>query len=170
MIMAKFILRSWLLLALTLTYSGTALASTVFTSISGQRLSTNKIEAIDVSNIKEVTVIFFWASWCDFCKAFSRDLSRVAAAYPELKLIGMSTDAKIEDALKGAAYYRFIKRHYWVPKPAGSGFFPSIIPYYVIVSKDGKIDSVYEGNKPDKVEYFQKRVRYLIRGDVNEEQ
>lgn len=143
------------------------LAQNVFRSeMSVEKFNTIKIEKI--SAFKKITkprVYFFWASWCEYCKEFGKFIDTFSNK-ENFEFIAIDTDIEKEAGRNALGWYLFTKNHYWLTKDIEVER-KGILPLVVIIGRDRKIDTIYEGSQSDKLAYFRKRLNYLNQNKVN---
>lgn len=112
----------------------------------------------------QFNIVVFAASWCEFCDQLFKEMKPISQSYNDkIRFIIVWLDKNKEDAIKKMSKAGFTKRHFWV-----SGEDPEILkkiqtlPFYFILNKKKQIDTVYEGTKEDKLDYFKKRIRELV--------
>ena len=100
----------------------------------------------------KVSVVNFWASWCQPCREEMPDLSAVYDKYADRGLVVLGIS--VEDHEKMAAYSNKIKVSY--PLLAGDmegsdmsdnlGNYQGVLPYTVIIDASGKIVKSFSGS------------------------
>lgn len=117
----------------------------------------------------EVRVLFFWASWCGFCQEFGSVLESYAKR-PGVKIYSLGVDdEKDKSYAANLAKYRNLKNAAWISPEVKKKMGLKTIPLVVLIDKDGRIDTVYEGSQADKLNYFAKRLRTLLGDGTVEE-
>ena len=111
----------------------------------------------------KITIVFFWASWCQYCKELGTSLSRIEKGNSGLfRMVGIATDIKKQDSVGPSKnYFRFIMEQYWINQQTTLNLNISRLPTVAIIDKDGRIDTIYEGSESDKINYLKKRLFYL---------
>lgn len=96
----------------------------------------------------KVTVLDFWATWCNPCLKAMPRLDRLARAHPDIAVIAIN----IDDA--GEAWSIFQESKYAMTLVAGDqqtsdryGVGP--IPHTVVIDREGNVRRVYRGNAAD---------------------
>lgn len=124
-------------------------------------LENGKSETYEFKKSSKPTVLYFWASWCLYCKDILPFLN--PSVLKEFDFLPISFDV---DRLKALKYAKnnltefknvYLINDFEKYKPLVTTF-----PTTVIVNRNGDIDTVYEGSQIDKYHYFEKRMRYLI--------
>ena len=126
-------------------------------------LATAKVEQLSGQDIKSVTVVFFWASWCNFCKEFAREMSSLPRGFRKsVAWIAINADADRNAGLQALAPYGFSQRYLWMSADEASQV-PELskLPLVYIISAQGKVDTIYQGANRDKMNYFKKRLQFL---------
>jgi thiol-disulfide isomerase/thioredoxin len=104
-------------------------------------------EHLDISTYRgQPVVIFFWATWCDPCRAEQPELNALAARYPGVHFIG---DDVNDEAVSARTYVADLK----VPFPSvfdksgvnPGAFLVPAIPTTIVVNGTGKIVGRYVG-------------------------
>lgn len=104
-------------------------------------------EHLDISTYRgRPVVIFFWATWCDPCRAEQPELNALAARYPGVHFIG---DDVNDEAVSARTYVADLK----VPFPSvfdksdenPGAFLVPAIPTTIVVNGAGKIVGRYVG-------------------------
>lgn len=104
-------------------------------------------EHLDISTYTgQPVVIFFWAAWCDPCRAEQPELNALAARYPGVHFIG---DDVNDEAVSARTYVADLK----VPFPSvfdrsdvnPGAFLVPAIPTTIVVNSAGKIVGRYVG-------------------------
>jgi thiol-disulfide isomerase/thioredoxin len=152
-------------------FAKSTFASTLVpTEIKVQPISKAHIQTLKLTGGNKVKVIFFWASWCDFCKEFAKNVRpSVRALDSQIETIGINTDeTKDKVTIETLLPYRFLSSQFWLLNSKETRAFLGKIPLVVITDKNGKIDTIYEGSEADKVAYFQKRLKFLTGSDLTE--
>ncbi|MBC7420973.1 MAG: TlpA family protein disulfide reductase [Bdellovibrio sp.] len=130
-----------------------------------QNIHNNKTRDIDLKKTDKVTLLFYWASWCERCKEALPLITSLQSS-SKLKVFGISVDEDKKNAVTAAKNdYRTILRQYWTGKKTLDDLKIEQIPLIILIKKDGRIDTVYEGSQADKMAYLSKRIRYLTSGE-----
>ena len=138
-------------------------ASAFPNKIEVQKLKDTKSHTFLLNEFKQTTALFFWASWCTYCKEVLPELDRMQKINPNLRVIGISVDENKKDAVRAnLKEYGVILRQYWVGPKFLEELKIKTIPLVVLIDKSGNIDTIYEGSKADKIHYLKKRVSLLI--------
>lgn len=104
-------------------------------------------EHLDISTYRgHPVVIFFWATWCDPCRAEQPELNALAARYPSVHFVG--DDVK-DEVVSARAYVADLK----VPFPSvfdqsyvnARAFQVPAIPTTIVVNSEGQIVGRYLG-------------------------
>jgi thiol-disulfide isomerase/thioredoxin len=110
-------------------------------------------------------IAFFWASWCESCAQWSDTIRRVGQK-PGMRLITFATDeAADKNKIAPALHSKFgleIKNAYWISETERKRLKVEVVPVVVLIDRNGKVDTIYEGAQRDKMEYFEKRLRTLL--------
>lgn len=119
--------------------------------------------AFDWRSIKNPTIVLFWASWCPHCKTAAPVVERQGKKFSgRIDIVGVSVDEdRVQAQVAFGGTYSPFKPGYWIGSQLPKGRLPRL-PMIAIVKPGGQIDTVYEGAQGDKMEYFRKRVRYLM--------
>ena len=124
-------------------------------------------------NIKQGSapkIIFFWASWCVFCKDYTKVLVKYLPQFKTkgISLIGLSVDDVKKDGSKAskAAYSQF-ETNYWLPEASKKQLSLEVLPVMVLIDRNGHVDTIYIGSQGDKLNYFEKRLKMILA--VNDE-
>lgn len=129
-------------------------------SYSLEELYTTKNISFSIKEIKKPTIIFFWASWCKYCKQVLPQITE--DILKKYEIVSISCDENKKDAIKAnEREYGGMKPVYWMDKKNNPGKFIEFYPTLYIVLPGGKIDTVYEGSQSDKMGYFFNRLKYL---------
>ncbi len=125
--------------------------------------SKKKIISIYGKPTSKITIVFFWASWCQYCKELGTDLSQIEKSNKGLfRMVGIATDVKKNDSVGPSKnYFRFITEQFWISQKTAGKLNISRLPTVAIVDKTGNIDTIYEGSESDKINYLKKRLFYL---------
>ncbi len=127
-----------------------------------QKMESPTAHTLQLDQFKKPTLLFFWASWCNYCQEVLPELVKIQKANPKLRIIGISVDENKKDAVFAKANkYNAITRQYWVGPKLLEDLKIKTIPLVVLINKNGIIDTIYEGSKPDKIHYLKKRVSLL---------
>jgi len=105
----------------------------------------------------KITVLDFWATWCKPCLAAMPRLEQLARAHPDVAVLAINTDDP------AAARALFDSRGYTMTLLADDGaisdrYGVSVLPYTVIVDRDGAVREVLRGAGAD-VEALVERLR-----------
>lgn len=115
------------------------------------------------SQVKKPTVYFFWASWCPYCKEFARAAgSLIQGKSSKLNLVMINTDEDVSKGIAALPSYRFTERQYYLISSNETAKSVTVLPLIILVDKNGKRDTIYEGSQSDKIGYFKKRVAALL--------
>jgi thiol-disulfide isomerase/thioredoxin len=112
---------------------------------------------------EKVRVVFFWASWCKYCKELAREIDSINKTNGDLfEIVGISVDEKKRVAQRMArTTFRNFKNMYWLSPKGAKKMNISKLPLVLIVDKNGLIDTIYEGSETDKITYLKKRLSSL---------
>ncbi|MCP4246236.1 MAG: DUF1573 domain-containing protein, partial [bacterium] len=145
-----------------------------FTTVAGKPLATGEASG-------QVTVLDFYASWCGFCKrqiptvnelyerkyADNPDVRFVAVSADQLKSAGATgkrakTDAEITATFKktGATFERTLDPDGQVKSKFLVGSFPTLM----VLGKNGTVEAVHFGAKPDLPTMLEKEIDLLLAG------
>lgn len=122
---------------------------------------------LDTSKLKgKIQVFFFWATWCQFCKARMPHLEEIRSAYPrEVEVHLVNVD---DDRAKAAKY---LKDNPSVP----SSLFDRgldiktrasirAIPYTLILDREGTVVYIQEGDRANEISILKRKVERLVSG------
>jgi thiol-disulfide isomerase/thioredoxin len=124
-------------------------------------LSTLKTLLWTPKSVVKPTIVFFWTSWCTYCKEALSHLSESMISH--FDVVSISCDEDIKKAFKaGNSEFKAYRPLYWLDKKENSDQFVSSYPTLLIVMPGGRIDTIYEGSQGDKMSYFTNRLRYLM--------
>jgi thiol-disulfide isomerase/thioredoxin len=86
-------------------------------------------------------VVDFWATWCPPCIAALPRLNAMATANPQLRLVSVSGDDSPKTVQKWLQRKPHPGVHLWIGPPGrvSSEWLNSAYPFYVVVSRDGRI-------------------------------
>jgi thiol-disulfide isomerase/thioredoxin len=125
-----------------------------------------KSEDFSTSSFKgKVTVLFFWATWCQFCKARMPALPQIEAAFGkgqvQTMLLNMDTDLELAK--------KYLKEH---PKVASSLFDRDLrikkmasvraIPYSLVIDQQGIVRFIQEGDRANEISILLRKVQKLV--------
>lgn len=126
-----------------------------------QDMASFKQSTWKLKDITRPTIVFFWASWCQYCRQVLPQLR--GEALKKFDLISISCDEDRKLAIKAnQKEYRGFKPAYWLDKKLNTASFVGMYPTLMIVKPGGVIDTIYEGSQSDKMHYFFSRLRYLM--------
>jgi thiol-disulfide isomerase/thioredoxin len=116
---------------------------------------------------KRPTLLFFWASWCTYCK----DVIPVLRddVYKQFDVYPISFDDDPKKALKAwKESYSSLKEGYWLNKKTSPSYHMTIFPKVFLILPNGKVDTIYEGSQGDKLHYMANRIKYLTNQNESE--
>lgn len=116
---------------------------------------------------KSIVILDFWASWCGPCRQVMPIMESLAKKYKEkgVKVIAVNlreTPAQIKSFLESQGLHATV-----VLDKDGSiadQYYVSGIPQTVIVGKDGTVQAVHVGSRPDLEQVLSKELETLISG------
>lgn len=113
------------------------------------RLHSLEGEEVQLSDfVGQPVVLNFWATWCGPCRQEIPELSEFAAAHPEVVVLGISLDERLEGASLAAASRR-LGIDYPVLHDAsgevGDAYGVSGLPTTFVVNGEGRIAGVRQG-------------------------
>ena len=148
----------------------TASAFKVPNKLEFQNLYDTKNHPFEISKVTETTILFFWASWCTYCKEALPKIAKIQNKSPNVKVFGISVDENKKNGVSASLKeYRSISKQYWVGAKFLDDLKIDFIPVIILINKHGKIDTIYQGSQSDKMTYFQKRVQYVdSKGELND--
>jgi len=111
-------------------------------------------------------IVFFWASWCPYCRAELPVLERLQAKTRErLPVVAVNIEErdvfkKLQRALAGATQLT----HTYDPDEASAKAFrkPGSVPYTVVLRADGSVAARQKGWGEDSVGYIVKQVNDVL--------
>ena len=122
-------------------------------SLIGQALPFESVDKVgggtlDFSDVKQITVIDLWATWCGPCVAGMPHLQEVAEAYADrgVKVYGLSVDGKLDEVRR--FFKGFDQPAYSLGFLGREGFEimdVSGIPSLFVVGPDGKVAEYFSG-------------------------
>jgi cytochrome c biogenesis protein CcmG/thiol:disulfide interchange protein DsbE len=125
-----------------------------------------KKEDFATSSFKgKVTVLFFWATWCQFCKARMPALPQIEAAFGkgQVQTLLLNVDSDLELAKK-----------YLLENPkVGSSLFDRdlrikkmasvrAIPYSLVIDQHGVVRFIQEGDRANEISILLRKVQKLV--------
>ena len=113
----------------------------------------------------KVTVLFFWATWCQFCKARMPALPQIEAAFSkgqvQTLLLNMDTDQELAK--------KYLREH---PQITSSLFDRDLrikkmasvraIPYSLILDEKGVVRYIQEGDRANEISILLRKVKKLV--------
>lgn len=113
----------------------------------------------------QVTVIFFWATWCQFCKRRMPALPQIQASFPGARVQTLLLNV---DSDRGLAQ-KFLDEH---PSVKTSLFDQDLrikkmasvraIPYSLILDDKGVVRYVQEGDRANEISILIRKVKKLV--------
>ena len=115
-------------------------------------------------------IILFWATWCGFCKDYTKVLDKYLPLIKSknVSMIAFSADDVKRDGSKGSKVsYSQFESHYWLPEDTKKLLRLEVLPVMVLIDSKGVVDTIYIGSQGDKLSYFEKRLKLLF--GINDE-
>lgn len=115
---------------------------------------------------KGVRILFFWTSWCTFCPDVATILTKYARR-PEIEIISIGTDEEKAKSFEATMtkYQVFKSNSGWLNEKTRNRLNLQKVPVVVLVDKQGRVDTIYEGSQSDKMGYLEKRIRHILEVD-----
>ena len=137
-----------------------------------QLVSLKDNSKIHINNIRnELTVVLFWASWCDICKSHMLDLSKFIKTNTnksKLTVIAISLDENIDQAKESKEFFNKSKLDFYFYFEQSGKLKDQLniskIPLDLLFDKKNNLLSFHVGNSRRKYAAFKNMLKSKLRG------
>lgn len=119
-------------------------------SLWSSTLNDQKGKAYPLAQFKGKPMILnFWATWCEPCRDEMPEISALASAHPDIAVLGLAIDeaAAVHEFVESTpvSYPLLIAENEGMPLAEALGNNKGVLPYTVILSKEGEITHIFFG-------------------------